>query len=276
MAFALNFWQLPEWSSDLIAFADWPDALLVGAALILGPLLVIWWRQQSRYWFRISVGMALVSLLLCIASYYLFETPAYYVGCPQGCLGWRGYPRAFATVALDGSAQVTLIDFVLNWVLLWLLWMLASVLWRVLALGLRWGEQPRRVRLLFVLLVAILPWALLPRFIEPPQPTPSGEGLRLATNARRAAEFTYRITGFWVQRLALEDVRQLQPASTLDFDTTNQVGSQVCLRGYTYFYLPWRRYRIDLDVSGVIALSLVQLPLGTPCWGEEERLMGNR
>jgi hypothetical protein len=90
--------------------------------------------------------------------------------------------------------------------------------------------------------------------------------LRLATNARRAAEFTYRITGFWVQRLALEDVRHLQPAGQLDGETTDSSGRQVCLRGYTYFYIPWRRYRIDLDASGVTALSLTQLPLDVPCW----------
>jgi hypothetical protein len=266
MGSVVGFWQLPEWSPEWITFVGWPDALLAGAALLLVPLLIIWWRQQTVHWFRITVGMALISLILCIASYYLFEVPAFYVGCPQGCLGWRGYPRPFAVVEPSGAIRITPLDFALNWIMLWLLWLVASVVWRILGLGFRWSEQSIRARLLFVLIVGILPWALLPRFVEPPQPSPTGEALRLATNARRAAEFTYRITGFWVHRLALEDVRQLQPASELDFDTANQVGSQVCLRGYTYFYIPWRRYRVDLDVSGATALGLVQLPLSTSCW----------
>ncbi|HMN27267.1 MAG TPA: hypothetical protein PKE45_03860 [Caldilineaceae bacterium] len=257
---------LPEWSTNLVSFASWPEAALAGVSLLFVLLLVIWWRQQTRYWFRIAAGLALVSLLLCIASYYLFVVPAYYAGCPQGCLGWRGFPRAFASVDLDGRAMITPLDFALNWLMLWLLWLVASVVWAILAVAFRWPERSLRGRLLFVFVVCVLPWAFLPRLIEPPQPTPRGEELRLATNARRSAEFTYRITGFWVHRLAVEDVRQLPAAGEFDIDTVNEVGSQVCLRGYTYFYIPWRIYRIDLNRSGVTALNLTQLPLADSCW----------
>lgn len=260
--------QLPEWSSRWVVFAGWPDVALASVALLLTLLLIVWWRQQTRQWFRIVTSLALLALVLCIASFYLFVVPAYYVSCPQGCLGWRGFPRAFATLDFDGASTITPVDFALNWLMLWLLWLVASVLWRLLALAARWSERSLRVKLLFVVLIAILPWALLPRFVEPPQPTPEGEAQRLAINARRSAEFTYRITGLWVQQLALEDVRLLQPAGELDIDSANQVGSQVCMRGYTYFYLPWRRYRIDLDMSGVTALSLTQLALNQPCWAE--------
>lgn len=262
--------QQPEWSTQWVRFAGWPDVALAGVALLLTLLLIVWWRQQTRQWFRIVTSLALLALVLCIASYYLFVVPAFYAGCAQGCLGWRGFPRAFATVNFDGAATITALDFALNWLMLWLLWLVASVVWRLLALGFRWNERSLRTKMLFVLAVAVLPWALLPRFIDPPQPTPTGEALRLAINARRSAEFTYRITGLWVQQLALEDVRQIQPAGEFDIDTANQVGSQVCLRGYTYFYLPWRRYRIDLDMSGVTALSLAQLPLNEPCWRDRE------
>ncbi len=258
--------RLPAWSTDLVTFASWSDAALAGASLLLALLLIVWWRQQTRHWFRITTGLALLSLVLCIASYYLFEVPAYYASCLQGCLGQRGYPRPFATVDFDGTSLIAPLDFALNWLMLWLLWLVASVVWRILALGFQWTKRSRRLQIGFVLVVMVLPWALLPRLIDPPQPRPTGEDLRLATNALRAAEFTYRITGFWVQRLALEDVRHLQPASELDFDSANQVGSQVCLRGYTFFFIPWQRYRIDLDLSGAIALSLGQLSLDTPCW----------
>jgi hypothetical protein len=256
---------LPEWSRDWVSFAGWPDAALAGLALLFALLLIVWWRQQTRQWFRIAAGLALVSLLLCIASYYLFEVPAYYASCPQGCLGWRGYPRPFASLELDGSSLIAPLDFALNWLMLWLLWLVASVVWRILALAFRWSERSLRARLLFIGVVCLLPWALLPRFVAPPQPNPQGEDLRLATNALRSAEFTYRITGFWVQRLALEDVRRLPVAGEFDIDTVNQVGSQVCLRGYTYFYVPWRHYRIDLNRSGITALSLAQLSLAEPC-----------
>jgi hypothetical protein len=261
--------QWPSWEDDWVAFADWLDLLFGLLGLLLAGLLIIWWRQQTRQWFRIATGTALAALLLCIASFYLFAAPPYYAGCPQGCLGWRGYPRAFATITLTGVSGVAPVDFVLNWLILWLLWLVASVVWRLLAVGFGWWERSWRARLLFVLLVVVLPWALLPRFIEPPQPRTSGEDLRLATNARRAAEFTYRITGFWVQRLALEDVRYLVSDAELESEPSNVAGSQVCLRGYTYFYLPWLHYRIDLDASGVTALSLTPLPLTTPCWSRE-------
>jgi hypothetical protein len=94
----------------------------------------------------------------------------------------------------------------------------------------------------------------------------TGEELRLTTNAGRAAEFTYRITGLWIQRLAVEDVKVLQPEGEANLETVNRVGSQVCLRGYTYFFIPWQRYRIDLDGIGRTALRLTELPLTEGCW----------
>ena len=115
---------------------------------------------------------------------------------------------------------------------------------------------------MIILLLVVVPWALLPRFLEPPQPITSGEELRLVNNARRAAESTYRLTGLWVQRLALEDLRQLAPNPLSEAaPNESEVRSQVCLRGYTYFYLPWRRYRISLEATGVTALGITELPL---------------
>jgi hypothetical protein len=262
----MTFLQIPDWSTDWVYFADWLDLTFAVVGLVFAALLLIWWRQQTRYWFRIGVGAVLAALLLCIASFYLFEVPAHRASCPQGCLGWRGFPRPFATVAFDGSAEITMLDFALNWLMLWLVWLVASVVWCILGIAIEWPLRSGRIQLLFVLVVAFLPWALLPRLIDPPQPLTTGEDLRLATNARRAAEFTYRITGFWVQRLALEDVRHLPTPNPEASESTNVAGSQVCLRGYTYFYIPWRRYRIELDTNGVTALNLTQLPLSVPCW----------
>jgi hypothetical protein len=109
---------------------------------------------------------------------------------------------------------------------------------------------------------------LMPRILNPPEPRPVGEELRLTTNARRAAEFTYRISGIWVHRLALEDIREVAPDTVTDVPASleQQGVTQVCLRSYTYFYVPWRRYRITLDASGTTPLNLVQMSLDEPCW----------
>jgi hypothetical protein len=154
----------------------------------------------------------------------------------------------------------------LNLLMLWLLWLGASLVWRLAAVAIRWENRNWRVRLIFLLLLVVLPWALLPRILNPPQPRTAGEDLRLAVNARRSAEFTYRVTGVWVQRLALEDIRRAavtrDPATLFGETEVNEV----CLRGYTYFYLPWRRYRVTLDPSGVTALQLAEVPLTGSCW----------
>ena len=257
---------LPNWPEDWVYFADWLDLGIGVAGVILVTLLIIWWRQQTRYWFRIVTGTFLMALLFCIGSYYLFVVPPHYASCPSGCPGWRGFPLPFARISFDDNSQVGPLDFLLNLLMLWLLWLGASLSWSLLGVGFQWWNRTWRTRLLFIFLVVLLPLALMPRILNPPQPRATGEDLRLAVNARRSAEFTYRITGIWVQRLALEDIRrsaqELAPPSPFAGATVNQV----CLRGYTYFYLPWRRYLITLDPSGVTALSLEDVPLEGSCW----------
>jgi hypothetical protein len=117
-----------------------------------------------------------------------------------------------------------------------------------------------------VLLLVVLPWAFMPRILNPPQPRAEGEDLRLAVNARRSAEFTYRVTGVWIQRLALEDVREAAVTRNPESLFGETVVNEVCLRGYTYFYIPWQRYRVTLDPSGVTALQLAEVPLSGSCW----------
>ncbi len=258
--------NLPAWPEDWVFFANVQDGVLALAASLLLILLITWWRQQTRYWFRIAVATLLAALLLCVGSYYFFVVPPHYASCPPGCTGWRGFPLPVARINLNGVSRTFPLDFMLNLLMLWLLWLGATLVWRLAAIGIRWENRNWRVRVLFVILLVILPWAYLPRILNPPQPRISGEDLRLAVNARRSAEFTYRVTGVWVQRLALEDVRQstvTRNPETLFGETEVNV---VCLRGYTYFYLPWRRYRVTLDPSGVTALQMVEVPLTGSCW----------
>ncbi len=256
----------PIWTNTWSYFATWQDGIFAVVSLLTVMLLIIWWRQQTRQWFRITMSTLLLALLLSISSYYLFEVPVHFAGCPTGCPGWRGYPRPIAQIHVDGATHIAAIDFALNTLLLWLLWLVAFLIWRLLGVALRWQQRSQQARLLFVIGFMILPWALLPRILTPPQPEIMGEDLRLTTNAGRAAEFTYRITGLWIQRLAVEDVQRFPTEDTANLETINRVGSQVCLRGYTYFFIPWRRYRIDLDGIGRTALRLTELPLTQACW----------
>jgi hypothetical protein len=235
--------------------------------LLLCGLLILWWRQQSGRWFSVVVGALLGALLLAIAAFYIFVVPPHFAGCPTGCTGWRGYPLRMALVRLDGQSEVAALDFALNVLMLWLLLLTASVAWRILAEALQIETRGRRWRTLFIIGFVIVPWALLPRILNPPQPQVTGEDLRLANNALRAAEFTYGITGAWVQRLALEDVRRDTPSGQEALSGGATTVNQVCLRGYTYFFIPWQRYLVGLDPNGASPLSLVPVPLGESCWG---------
>lgn len=258
--------NLPTWPDDWVYFADVQDGALALVAGLLLVLLIIWWRQQTRNWFRIVMSTLLAALLLCVGSYYFFVVPPHYASCPPGCTGWRGFPLPVARIDLNGASRVFPLDFMLNLMMLWLLWLGASVVWRLAALAIRWENRSWRGKMIFVVLLVVLPWALLPRALNPPQPRTVGEDLRLANNARRSAEFTYRITGIWVQRLALEDIRRAAVTRNPESLFGETVVNEVCLRGYTYFYLPWRRYRVTLDPSGVTALQLTEVPLTGSCW----------
>ncbi len=262
---------LPALPASWANFADGWDLLFAAAGLLLLTLLIIWWRQQTRFWFRIVVGALLLALVLSIASVYLFQVPPYSTGCAPLCPGWSGYPLPVAALYSNDIMRIAPLDFALNTLMLWLLWLGAALAWTLLGAAFQWWKRGWRARLLFILAVAVLPWALLPRIINPTEPDAAGEELRVAVNAQRSAEFTYRITGPWVQRLALEDVHyvaQDPDAPTQLLDEEN--ASQVCLRGYTYFYIPWRRYRITLDASGTAATRLAELPLTGSCWEEGE------
>jgi len=254
------------WPDDWLHFAGWQDMLFAALGLAMGALLVIWWRQQSRRWYSIFAGTLLLGMVFNASSYYLFIVPPYFAGCPGGCPGRLGYPLPFATIGLDGKAQIYLVDFLLNFVLLWLLWLGAAILWQVLSDGVELSFRPRRFRFIFFLVVGVLPWALLPRYFNPPQIDLTGDDVRISVNARRAAEITYDVTGLWIHRLAVEDIRYPPLQVPSFFGGSEQPQAQICLRGYTWFYIPWQRYRITLDRTGVTALNMQRIPLNGSCW----------
>jgi hypothetical protein len=252
--------------TDLLFFAQWSDLAFAGAGFLLGLLLLIWWRQQSEQWYSIFAVTLLVAALIDVATYYLFIVPPHTVGCPDGCAGQIGYPLPFALIRLNGETQLFLLDFVLNLFLIWLFIFGLTVLARLFAEGMALSTRSRRFKLGFFIVFFVLPLALLPRYFNPPEPPVYGEELRLSVNARRAAETTYNITGLWIQRLALEDIQYAPIQVPATFGGIDRPQAQICLRGYVYFYLPWQRYRITLDRSGVTALNLTRIPLKGSCW----------
>lgn len=273
--------QLPAIPDGWIYFSDWRDGTVAAIGLLLISLIIVWWRQQSGQWFRIIFGTLLVAIIFTISSFYIFQVPRYFVDCDPviGCDGWRGFPQPIAKVGVverlqngatvfEERVRVAPVDFAFNLLILWLLVAGASVIWRLIYLAFNWPSRTFRTKLLLILLVGILPWALLPRFLNPPQPTLTGESLRVANNARRSAEFTYNITGLWVHKLALEDIRSAPDEYETEFckpQPEEQI-RQICLRGYTYFYLPWRRYVIDLEPSGVTSCNVTEKELTNACW----------
>jgi len=307
--------DLPVWSSEWQLYTTWNDLPFVVSVLVLVLLLIVWWRQRSKTWFRLVLTTLLMALILAIASFYLFVVPPHFAGCPDVCDGWRGFPVRYARFDTTGHSHIAVVDFAINALILFMLALVAATLWNILGRLFNVRSRTYRWRILFVLIFVIAPWALLPRVLNPPQPTVEGEDLRLANNALRAAEFTYSITGLLILRLALEDMQRdlapetiaaltgPTPANTTDplpnttdplppVDSAGQAPADtgesgqsvqairpsaaasremipthlVCLRGYSYFFLPWSRYRIALAADGTTALSLTRLPLNDTCW----------
>lgn len=256
---------LPELPAEWVLFADWSDLLFGLLAIFMLILLAIWWRQQISTWWLLLPAALVVAGFLCLGSLPIFQVPPHFVGCPGGCAGWQGYPIPFVSVGFRQEIRIAPVDFALNLLLLWLLLLGAMALWRLLAIALRWPDRSLRYRLLVTILL-MLPLALSPRFLDPPQPILIGEDQRLSINAQRTAQFTYGITGPIVQRLALEDIRELPSSLISVLGQEEQITTQVCLRGYTYFYIPWRRYLMIMDTAGVVALNLTELPVEQSCW----------
>lgn len=251
-----------RWSQNWSVFASWRDFAFAFIGLLFCLLLILWWRQQSWSWLRVTLVTLLLALLLSIVSSRIFVVPPHMAGCTEMCDGWRGFPLRYAVYKPNGISEIGAADFALNVLLIWLLILATTAVWRVLSTVFGLEERGRRWRFLTLVTLLVVPWALLPRILNPPQPQVSGEELRLANNALRAAEFTYGITGFWVHRLSLEDVKR-------NVSSDLGVRNLVCLRGYTLFFVPWRHYLITLDDSGATALGLNELPLSQPCWPTE-------
>lgn len=237
--------------------------------LLLAVLLVIWWRQRSARWPQVLVVAVCTAGLLTAVSALLFTIPDFQAGCTVPCGGWRGYPVPIMGTLNDGTVQVLAAGVVLSFLMhLNILLGLSAIVYAILVgrdLTTRRGR--RMVSLLAVTLLVL--WGLVPRYASPPEPPVRGEPQRLAINAKRLAPRTVENLDWRLQRLALEDVRYLPRRARSDAPGLPPPAGpdwRVCLRGYSFFYVPWRRVYIDLDATGTYAIGGGILPLGVECW----------
>lgn len=237
--------------------------------LLLAVLLVIWWRQHMARWLQ---GLVLVVLLAGGAtalSALLFTVPDYQAGCAAPCGGWSGYPVPIMTTSSDGSVQWYPTGVVLSFLLHLLLFLVLGAVTHAILADRAGDRQAARGTVYLWLASFVVLWALVPRYASPPEPPVRGEPQRLAINAERLAPSAVANLDWTLQRLALEDVRRLPRRVKADAPGLPPPAGpdwRVCLRGYSFFYVPWRRVYIDLDTTGTYAIGGGVLPLTVECW----------
>jgi len=243
--------------------------LVILVSLFALGLLIVWWRQRTRRWGYLLITTFVVAAILTWSASRLFEVPDYLVGCPTLCPGWRGYPVPAALSTMHGGSTLSVAGLVINFLFHWLLLLLAAAVWS--AVDRQWQTPPALTLRKTVLMGAaiITLWALIPRYASPPEPAVREDQQRLGINAKRLAARAVGGLDWRIQRLALEDIRRLPQRSQPDapgLPPPTGPEWRVCLRGYTFFYAPWRRIYVDLDTSGALAIGGGVLPLDRECW----------
>lgn len=240
--------RLSVWQGIILGF------LLAAAAV----LLVVWWRQQSLRWWVVFAAGLVAAPALSGWSGIAFQVADYRAGCDGLCPGARGAPIPFYRGAAEGGGA-SLAGFLLN-SLVYLVLLLA---WTALvrAAVRRIARDARRAwitaRVLGGLLF-VMPFALAPLFLPAPEASVRGDSQRVAINARREVYMYDQLAALPVLRVGLEDVRP-----RLD----GQTGMRVCLRIYTFFYLPAGSMYLDMTPEGVHSNNGGVLPRTETCWG---------
>jgi hypothetical protein len=108
-----------------------------------------------------------------------------------------------------------------------------------------------------MIVLTVGPLALSPLFLPAPQAQARGDPLRIAINAQREVYMYDQDADAAVLRVGLEDVRPR---------TDGQQGMRVCLRAYTFFYLPAGYLYLDMTPEGVHSNAGGALPNGASCW----------
>ena len=241
----------------MIQLEAW-QAILLGIGLILlAALMAVWWRQQTYRWIIVVLGCLVLAPFVSWWSGQTFQVADYRAGCDGLCPGYAGAPIPFWRGEVAGSEFVAGM-FLVNtgaYVVILLGWsMFIRAVIRTIAADAR-GSAVRRLALGLTLL--IVPLALSPLILPPPEARVRGDSQRIAINARREVYMYNRMAPAPVLRVGLADVRPRKDGNP---------GMRVCLRAYTFFYLPIGHMALDMTPEGVHSNAGGVLPLDQSCW----------
>ena len=233
-----------------------PQLLFTLFNILIIVLLIVWWLRWTPRGLEWIALFLLGAIGLSYLSGIIFHVPPYQAGCTGLCPGWRGYPFPTHYIETGNIPIFAPVSFVRNVFFYYAILLSFGALVAWLARQFRWPAQTWKRRLLFILVVIVLPLATLPMWLPPPQPDLPHPQQRLAINAARNWRWQLHLRSFMDRRLAVEDVRP----------TPDGQHQRVCFRIYTWFYLPYQRAYIDLDAPGVQAIDGAEIPLSESCW----------
>lgn len=242
----------------------WQAALLGVVITALAALLTIWWRQQTPRWGLVLVACVAAALLLSAWSGLAFQVADYRAGCDAICPGYRGAPiPTFQGETAGGSFLPGM--FLVNALVYLMLLLGWSALIRAVLIRLEYSWNPSQDysvggswrRVLIGAILVVLPLALAPLYLPPPQAHVRGDPQRIAINAEREVFMYDQLASMPLMRVGLEDVRP-----RLD----DQPGMRVCLSIYTLFYLPVGHMYLDMAPEGVHSTGGGVLPRQKSCW----------
>jgi hypothetical protein len=234
----------------------WQSVLLGLGLLTAGVLLVVWWRQQSGRWALVLLFCLLAAPALSHWSGLAFQVEPYRAGCDGLCPGSRGAP--VPTHTCEATCEFLPVGFAVN-TLAYLVILLAwgAVVQAIQRQIVVTSERGAVFRFLFGAVLFVGPFALSPLYLPPPEAHVRGDPQRVAINAEREVFMYDDLAALPILRVALEDVRPRPD---------DQAGLRVCMRTYSYFYMPSGYIYLDMTPEGVHSNQGGVLPVTASCW----------